>query len=47
MFNNLPQSIRSLRNEKPQFKVAIKNFLYAHSFYSMDEFFACTDDIYY
>ena len=47
IFNNLPQSIRSLRNEKPQFKVAWKFFLYAYSFYSVDECFACTDDMYY
>ena len=46
IFNNLPQSITSLKNEKPQFKVALKNFLYAHSFYSVVEFFACTDDMY-
>ena len=46
IFNNLPQSITNLWNEKPQFKVALKNFLYAHCFYSVDEFFACTDDMY-
>jgi len=40
IINNLPQSITSLRNEKPQFKAALKYFLYAHSFYSVDEFFA-------
>jgi len=28
--NNLPQSITNLRNEKPQFKVALKVFLYAY-----------------
>jgi len=32
-------------NEKTQFRIALKKFLYAHSFYSVDEFFACTDDI--
>jgi len=47
IFNNLPRSITSLRNEKPRLKVALKKFLYAHSFYSVDEFFACTDDMYY
>jgi len=26
IFNNLPQNITSLRNEKPQFKVALKKF---------------------
>ena len=30
IFNNLPQSITSLRNEKPQFKVVLKNF-YMHT----------------
>jgi hypothetical protein len=44
--NSLPQRIISLKNEKIQFKVALKKFLNAHSFYSVDELFACTDDIY-
>jgi len=46
IFNNLPQSITSLRNAKPQFKVALNIFLCAHSFYLVDELFACTDDMY-
>ena len=41
----LPHIITSRRNEKLQFKVDLNNFLCAHSFYSVDEFFACTDDI--
>ena len=45
IFNNLPRSITSLKNENTQFKVALKKFLYVHSFYSVDEFFACTNDI--
>jgi len=28
-------------------KCALKKFLNAHSFYSVDKFFACTDDTYY
>jgi hypothetical protein len=32
IFNSLPQNITSLRNVKTQFKVALNNFLYAHSF---------------
>ena len=32
IFNNLPGSITSLQNEKPQFQVALKIFLCAHSF---------------
>ena len=46
IFNNLPQSITSLKNEKPEFKVALKKFLYAQFFHSVDGCFACTDDIY-
>jgi hypothetical protein len=47
IFNRLPQSITSFKNEKTLFKVALKKFLNAYSFYSVDEFFACTDDMYY
>jgi len=47
IFNSLPQGIINLKNEKTQFKVALKEFLNAHSFYSMDEFFTCTDNMYY
>ena len=37
----------NLKNEKTQFKVALKKFLNAHSFYSVDELFTCTDDMYH
>jgi len=47
ILNSLPQSITNLKNEKTHFKVAFKKFLNAHSFYSVDEFFTCTDDTYY
>ena len=50
VFNNQPQSIASLRNEKPQFKVALKYFLYAQCFYSVDEYLPlqmmCITDLY-
>jgi hypothetical protein len=46
IFNSLPRSITSLKNEKTQFKVALRNFLNAHFFYSVDEFFTCTGDMY-
>ena len=46
IFNGLPRSITNLKNEKTHFKVALKKFLNAHSFYSVDEFFTCTDDTY-
>jgi hypothetical protein len=45
-FNSLPQSIINPKNEKTHFKVALKKLLNAHSFYSVDEFFTCTDDMY-
>jgi hypothetical protein len=46
IFNSLPRSITSLKNEKTQFRIALKKFLYVHSFYSVDEFFARADDMY-
>ena len=48
IFNSLAQSTRitNLKNEKTQFKVTLKKFLNAHSFYSVDELFICTDDMY-
>jgi len=47
IFNSLPRSITSLKNEKTQFRITLRQFLNAHSPYSVDEFFACTDDMYY
>ena len=43
MFNNLPQSITSLRNDQPQFKVALKIFICTLIFSLWMNFFACTD----
>jgi hypothetical protein len=45
IFNSLPHSITDLKNEKTQFKVALKKYLNAHSFYSVDELLACMDDL--
>jgi hypothetical protein len=47
IFSSWPRSITNLKNEKTHFKVALKKFLNAHSFYSVDEFFTCTYDMYY
>ena len=47
IFNSLPWSITNFKNEKTQFKVALKKFLNAHSFYSVDELSTCTDDMYH
>jgi hypothetical protein len=47
-FNKLPRSITCLRNENLQVKLALKKFLFCvHYFYTVDEFFACTDDMCY
>jgi hypothetical protein len=47
VFNSLPRSITNLKNEKTQFKVALKKYLSAHCFYCVDECLACTDDLKY
>jgi hypothetical protein len=39
VFNNLPQSLKNLSNDTKQFKSELKNYLHAHSFYSIDEYF--------
>jgi hypothetical protein len=38
-FNNLSQSIKNLSNDTKQSKSALKPYLHAHSFYSIDEYF--------
>jgi hypothetical protein len=45
IFNNLPYSVKNLKSEKAQFKVALRRYLNAHSFYSVDEFLMCTDEL--
>jgi hypothetical protein len=39
MLNNLPQSIKNLSNDTKKFKTALKNYLHAQFFYSIDEYF--------
>jgi hypothetical protein len=43
IFNRLPLSLISLKNEKTKFKVALRKYLNTHYFYSVDEFFMCKD----
>jgi hypothetical protein len=45
IFKSLPRSITNIKNDKTQFKAALNKFLNTHSFYSVDEFFTCTDDM--
>jgi hypothetical protein len=39
IFNRLPLSLISLKNENTKFKVALRKYLNRHTFYSVDEFF--------
>jgi hypothetical protein len=38
-FNNLPTYVKNLLQTRKQFKRALKEFLYFHSFYSLNEFY--------
>jgi hypothetical protein len=38
VYNNLPQNIKNLSNDTKQYKSELKNYLHAHSFYSIDEY---------
>jgi hypothetical protein len=39
VFNNLPVAIKDQSHNTKQFKLELKNFLYSHSFYMLDEYF--------
>ena len=41
VFNSLPSQIEELCHNRKQFKRALKNVLYFHSFYNLDEYFSC------
>jgi hypothetical protein len=43
VYNNLPDNIKQLSSNKSQFKKALLQFLYLHSFYSIEEFFKYKD----
>jgi hypothetical protein len=45
MFNCLSPCVTIFKNDKPKFKAALKKYLHIHSFYSVDEFFMCKDDL--
>jgi hypothetical protein len=47
IFNSLLPSLKSLVNKTTQFKVALKRYLNAHSFYSVDEFLLFKNDSQY
>jgi hypothetical protein len=39
VFNSLPTALKDISSEPGRFKIALRNFLEIHSFYSLDEFF--------
>jgi hypothetical protein len=41
VFSNLPSQIKDLSHNRNQFKRALKNFFYFHSFCTLDEYFNC------
>jgi len=45
VFNSLPPSVTILKNDLAKFKVALRKDLHTQSFYSVDEFFMCKDDL--
>jgi hypothetical protein len=44
VFNHLRQSIKILANDEKSFKLALKRFLYHHSFYPINEYFQHRED---
>jgi hypothetical protein len=44
-FSTVYHVVSNLKNEKVQSEVALKMNLNIHSFYSVDEFVVCTDDL--
>ena len=41
VFKSLPSQIKELCHNRNQLKRALKNLLYFHSFYTLDEYFSC------
>jgi len=41
VFNSLPSQIKDLSHNRNQYKCALKNLLYFHSFYILDKYFNC------
>ena len=45
IFNSLPPSVAILKNDKAKFKAALRKYLHTQSFYSVEEFFVCKNDL--
>jgi hypothetical protein len=40
VYNHLPQTLKKLSHDIPKFKVALKRFLFTHSFYTFKEYYS-------
>jgi hypothetical protein len=45
ILNSLPPSATILNNDKAKLKAALRKYLHTQSFYFVDEFFMCKDDL--
>ena len=45
IFNSLPSSVTILKNDKAKFKAPYRKYLHTHSFYPVDKFGMCKDDL--
>jgi hypothetical protein len=45
IFNSLPPSVTILKNDKAEFKAALRKHQHSCSFYSVDEIFMCKYDL--
>jgi len=45
IFNSVPPSVTIRKNDKAKFKTVLRKYIHTYSFYSVDEFFMCKDDI--
>ena len=43
VFNMLPSNIKMKSDNPKKFKMALQNFLYENSFYSLDEYFSLSE----
>jgi len=46
-FNSLPPSVTILKNDKVNFKAALRKYIHTHSFDSVDKFFMCRNVLRY
>ena len=46
IFNSLQPSVTILKYDQAKFTAALRKYLHTHSFYSVDEFFMCKNDLF-